>query len=167
MQQGYSGSAVRRKGALVEKLSSDRAFAESPERQRDLMALSRRLAILPRIERIVGPAITMQYVDGIEGLTEANAERAGQALRLLHGQSGYPHPCHTGIAWLLEGASARMARSAFGPALVAEVEASYPADALIHSEPQQVIEQPDGRIVFIDIEQCGMGSRYQDLAQVY
>ena len=44
---------------------------------------------------------------------------------------------------------------------------NYPNDSLIHSEPGQFIEKEDGSIVFIDFEGIGMGSRYQDLGQIY
>jgi thiamine kinase-like enzyme len=51
--------------------------------------------------------------------------------------------------------------------ILPEIEADYPCDALIHSEPVQFIEKKDGSIVFIDFEGIGMGSRYQDIGFVY
>jgi hypothetical protein len=166
MQQGYSGSTVRRSGDLVEKVSSDGEFCANPARQRDLIALSRRLGILPRIERIDGAALIMAFIAGEEGLTRANAARVGQALRVLHAERGYAHPCMTGMAWLLEAANARLGQISPGRQLPADFLAAYPADALIHSEPVQLIEQADGSIVFIDFEGIGMGSKYQDLGFV-
>lgn len=78
MQQGYSGSAVQRRGKLVEKVSSDQSFIESQERQQDLIALSQQVPVLPSIEHIASPSIFMEFVDGQEGLTLQNATRAGR-----------------------------------------------------------------------------------------
>lgn len=167
MQQGYSGSTVRRKGKLVEKVSSDQGFIASPERQQDLVALSRRLAVLPRIHSIASPSIFMEYVAGQEGLTKQNAARAGQALRLLHEQRGYPHPCMTGLDWLIGLANENLAQMSLSRRIPSEITGEYPPDALIHSEPTQLIEKRDGSIVFIDFEGIGMGSRYQDLGFIY
>lgn len=167
MEQGYSGSTVRRKGNLVEKVSSDQAFTQSKERQRDLVDLSQRLAILPRIDHIASPSIYMEYVDGQEGLTEENAPQAGKALRLLHERRDYPHPCMTGLWWLVEMANESLAQRNFRERIPSQVESEYADDALIHSEPCQLIEKKDGSIVFIDFEGIGMGSRYQDLGFIY
>jgi hypothetical protein len=167
MEQGYSGSTVRREGCLVAKTTSDRGFVQSAARQRDLVVLSQRLAVLPRIDRIEGPVIYMEYIEGSEGLTLKNARRAGQALRQLHEQRDYPHPCFTGVAWLIEGANDSLARTDRDLRIAPEVAVEYPADALIQTEPAQFIEKPDGSIVFIDFEGMGMGSRYQDLGFVY
>ncbi len=167
MLQGYSGSTLRRQGELVEKVSSDESFTGSAERQRDLIALSQHIPVIPRIARIAGPSIFMEYVDGQEDLTLRNAPRAGKALRLLHDQRGYPHLCMTGIAWLIELANNNLAEWNLQPRVSTELVREYPADALIHSEPTQLIEKQDGSIVLIDIEGMGMGSRYQDLGFVY
>lgn len=167
MKQGYSGSTVGRKGNLVEKVSSDTTFVSSKERQRDLIALSQKLAVLPGIDHIDGRAIYMKYVEGQEGLTEGNARRAGTALRLLHEQRAYPHPCMTGLEWLIRMANANLARIHHGFTIPADLRAKFPVDALIHSEPVQFIEKEDGTLVFIDIEGIGMGTRYQDLGFVY
>jgi hypothetical protein len=167
MQQGYSGSTVQRKGKLVEKVSSDQSFTESQERQRDLIALSQQLPILPRIDHIVSPSIFMEFVNGKEGLTKENAPQAGKALRLLHEQQGYPHPCLTGLDWLIELANENLAQMRLSQRIPFEFMDDYPNDALIHSEPTQLIEKADGMIVFIDFEGIGMGSRYQDLGFIY
>ena len=167
MQQGYSGSSVKRKGKLVEKISSDQTFIESLDRQKDLIALSQKIAILPRIDHIDSPSIYLEYVDGQEGLTKQNAQRAGEALRLLHEQQAYPHPCMTGLDWLIERANENLAEFNHSQRISPEVTGNYPGDALIHSEPVQLIEKKDGSIVFIDFEGIGMGSRYQDLGFIY
>jgi hypothetical protein len=166
MKQGYSGSIVRRKGDLVQKISNDEGFISSRARQRDLIALSRRIPVLPRIEGVQGHSIYMEYVEGREELTEQNARRAGQALRLLHEQRGYQHPCQTGLQWLIHMANENLARTGSHQDF-ADFATGYPMDALIHSEPVQFIEQKDGSIIFIDIEGIGMGARYQDLGFVY
>jgi hypothetical protein len=167
MKQGHSGSTVQLKGNLVEKISSDQTFIHSKERQKDLMVLSKKLSILPRIDRIDKQAIYMDFVDGGEGLTEQNARRAGKALQLLHEQSDYPHPCMTGLKWLIQIANDNLARMNYGQLIITEIETEYPSDVLIHSEPTQFIEKQDGSIVFIDFEGIGMGSRYQDLGFIY
>jgi aminoglycoside phosphotransferase len=167
MKQGYSGSTVQRKRNLVEKLSSDQNFTESEERQKDLAALSQKIAVLPRIDHIASPYIYMEYVDGQEGLTKLNAQQAGKALRLLHEQQGYPHPCMTGLNWLIELANENLAQFNFSQQISIDVIGEHPSDALIHSEPVQLIEKNDGSIVFIDFEGIGMGSRYQDLGYIY
>jgi hypothetical protein len=167
MKQGYSGSSVQRKGNLVKKISSDQTFMQSKERQQDLTALSWNLDLLPRIDRIDRHAIYMEYVDGREGLTEHNVLRAGAALRRLHDQRGYPHECMTGVYWLIEMANENLARMGRSERIPAEIEAEYPCDALIHSEPTQLIEKNDGSIVFIDFEGIGMGSRCQDIGFIY
>lgn len=166
MNQGYSGSVLRREGDIVVKISSDETFMESAQRQNDLIALSRRLRVLPRIHRIDPPALYMDFIAGHEGFTLANAARAGEALRLLHAQRDYPHPCMTGVGWLIDMALEHRAQTSAGYPIPADMEAEYPSDALILSEPQ-FIEKPDGAIVFIDFEGMGMGSGYQDLAHVY
>lgn len=167
MKQGHSGSSVMRKGNLVEKISSDRAFMHSRERQKDLIALSQKIAILPRIDHIDTQAIYMDYVDGQEGLTEHNAQQAGKALRLLHEQRDYQHPCMTGLKWLIQLANDNIARMDHRQLMMDEILPAYPTDALIHSEPTQFIEQKDGSIVFIDFEGIGMGTRYQDFGYIY
>lgn len=163
MQQGYSGSSVQRQGRLVEKVSSDQSFSESQARQADLIALSRKLAVLPMIDRIESPSIFMEFVEGHEGLTLQNAPQAGKALRLLHEQAGYSHPCMTDLHWLIELANENLALMRVSQRIPLEVADDYPRDALIHSEPVQLIEKQDGSVVFIDFEGMGMGSRYQDL----
>ncbi len=167
MKQGYSGSTVQRKGHLVEKISSDQTFMHSQERQADLITLSRKLAIFPRIDHIDRQAIYMDYVDGQEGLTIKNARQAGKALRLLHDQRGYQHPCMTGLVWLIQLANENLARINYAQIISGGIEAEYPNDALIHSEPVQFIEKQDNSIVLIDFEGIGMGSRYQDIGFIY
>ena len=167
MKQGYSGSTVQRKGNLVEKFSNDRTLMDSQGRQNDLVALSLKLAILPRIVHIDRQAIYMEYVDGQEGLTEHNARQAGKALHLLHEQRDYPHPCMNGLTWLIQMANLNLVRLDDSQIIMAEIEAEYPSDALIHSEPVQFIEKQDGSIVFIDVDGIGMGTHYQDLGFIY
>ena len=162
MQQGFSGSLVQLKGNLVEKISSDDSFTSSKERQSDLITLSHKLDILPKIDHIAGRSIFMEYVEGKEGFTVHNARQVGKGLRLLHEQRKYPHPCMTGLDWLIQ-----MAHKNYGHKDFSDFKAEYPIDALIHSEPAQLIEKKDGDIIFIDIEGIGMGSRYQDLASIY
>jgi len=164
MKQGYSGSAVRRVGEHVEKRTSDIAFAEDMARQKDLMALTARLPLLPRITHVDGDLIVMEFVEGVEGPTERNVFRLGESLRLLHDQNenSYPHPCHTGVDWLIDLANDNLAQSTHATRVSPEIKKHFEDDALIHSEPQ-FIETTDGRIVFIDIEGIGRGSRYQDL----
>jgi hypothetical protein len=163
MMQGYSGSTLRLVDGQVEKVTSDRAFAEDTGRQTALIDLSRRTTILPRIARVEGATILMEYIDGNEGLTELNAQQAGASLRLLHNLSGFTHPCLTGVDWLVLLANTNLAR-ANSPTRVSQgLTQHFGNDALIHSEPTQFIETNDGRIVFIDIEGIGRGSRYQDL----
>jgi hypothetical protein len=106
-------------------------------------------------------------VEGHEGLTEHNAWRVGRALRCLHDVGDYRHPCMTGIQWLVDLANDTLERMNEQQRVRASVIAEYPTDALIHSEPVQMIEKQDGSIVFIDIEGIGMGSRYHDLGFVY
>jgi hypothetical protein len=166
MNQGYSGSALRREGNTVVKISSDADFVQSAPRQRDLMALSAGLPVLPRIHRIDPPAIYMDYVEGREGFAMDNAARAGHALWRLHAQQAYSHVCNTGMDWLLALAGPHLSHFGDRDQAGAALHAEFPLDALIHSEPQ-FIEKPDGSIVFIDIEGIGMGSRYQDLAHAY
>jgi hypothetical protein len=167
LQQGYSGSIVQRKGKLVEKVSSDQSFIDSQERQRDLVALSQQVPILPRIDHIASPSIFMEYVDGQEGLTKQNAAQAGKALRLLHEQQSYPHACMTGLNWLIELANDNLGQMSLSQRISNEITNEYPSDTLIHSEPTQLIEKKDGKVVFIDFEGIGMGSRYQDLGFIY
>ncbi len=167
MNQGYSGSSVWREGPFVAKASSDQTFLEEPDRQRDLMALSRHLTLLPHIDRLDQGILYMEFVEGHEGLTEHNAQRAGMALRQLHARHDYPHPCTTGVWWLIHMANENLARVNSDYRVDADLETQYPDDALIHSEPVQFIERPDGTIVFIDIEGIGMGSRYHDLGFIY
>jgi hypothetical protein len=166
MKQGFSGSKLQLVGNLVEKISSDDSFTSSQERKKDLLALSHKLDILPKIDHITGKSIFMEYVVGREEMTTDNALQFGKALRLLHEQTDYQHLCMTGLDWLIQLANENLAQynryedfSGF--------KGEYPIDALIHSEPGQFIEKEDGTIVFIDIEGIGMGSRYQDLGSIY
>src|SRR6266516_1940209 len=131
MKQGFSGSKVRLTGNLVEKISTDENFTSSKERQKDLIALSHKLDILPRIDRIVEQSIYMEYVEGHEELTGQNARQAGKALRLLHEQSDYPHPCITGLDWLIEMANENLAHQHYGSKDFSGFKAEYPIDALI------------------------------------
>ncbi len=166
MSQGYSGSSLHRTGDIVVKASSDATFVQSEHRQKDLLSLSSKLDIFPRIHRINPPAIYMEYVEGVEGFTNTNAQKAGQALRRLHEQREYQHPCMTGLNWLVDMANSNLSQLVDAGQIGEELEAEYPCDALILSEPQ-FIEKQDGSIVFIDVESVGMGSSYQDLAHVY
>lgn len=166
MLQGFSGSSVRRTGHLVEKVSSDGEFTHNKYRQQDLLALSRALPILPRIDRIEGPSIFMEYIEGPTGLSLHSAQAAGKALRLFHSQHGYAYPCFTGMLWLVNLANYNLAEANASLRIPPEVINEYPIDALIFGEPQW-IEKADGSVVFIDLEEMGMGSRYQDLGQIY
>ena len=163
MQQGHSGSFVERVGATVRKITADGAFAQNLVRQKDLISLSRRLKILPRIIRVEGDLIEMEFIGGSEGLTAQNAFQAGASLRLLHDRRDFPHPCLTGIGWLIEMANANLIRAGASMRFSEDLARQFQNDALIHSEPTQFIESTDGEIVFIDIEGVGLGSRYQDL----
>jgi hypothetical protein len=167
MKQGFSGSKVQLVDNLVEKISSDDSFTSSPERQRDLLALSHKLDILPKIDHITGKSIFMEYVVGREEMTTDNALQAGKALRLLHEQTDYPHLCMTGLDWLIQLANENLAQYNGRYEDFSDFRREYPIDALIHSEPGQFIEKEDGSIVFIDIEGIGMGSRYHDLGSIY
>jgi len=167
VKQGFSGSIVQRNGNFVEKVTSDQDFINSKARQNDLMALTRKITVLPYIDHITGSSIYMEYVDGQEGLTKLNARQTGKALRILHEQQGYPHPCMTGVNWLIEIANDNLAHMNLSQRISSEVTSEYPNDALIHSEPVQLIEKKDGSVVFIDFEGIGMGSRYQDLGFIY
>jgi hypothetical protein len=109
----------------------------------------------------------MEYIDGQEGLAIQNARRAGQALRILHQRRDYPHPCMTGLAWLIHLANENLEQTNHTQRISPNIIAEYPPDALIHSEPVQYIEKTDGSIVFIDFEGIGMGSCYQDLGFIY
>lgn len=166
MEQGFSGSTIQRTGQLVEKVSNDEAFVQNTYRQKALLALSQELPVLPRIDRIDGPSIYMEYIDGKEGLTKHSARKAGRALRLFHSQRSYPYSCITGAAWLVDMANYNLAEANASLRIPVEVVNDYPIDALIFGEPQW-IEKKDGSVVFIDIEGMGMGSRYQDLGHVY
>jgi hypothetical protein len=167
MKQGYSGSTVRRIGNHVEKISNDQTFIHSKDRQNDLFALSRKIDVLPDIIRIDHQTITMDYVEGREGLTINNARKAGEALRILHNQRDYPHPCMTGLAWLIQLANDNLGQTKHSIRLSPEIITEYPTDALIHAEPVQFIEKNDGQVVFIDFEGIGTGSSYQDLGFIY
>lgn len=163
MRQGYSGSSVKRSGGLVEKLTADLAFSNDADRRQDLIFLTRRLAILPRIMRVEGSLIVMKFIEGNEGLNRENAFRVGTSLRLLHDQQNFMHPCLTGVAWLIEMANANLIQSGAAARIPKDLARHFPNDAVIHSEPTQLIESARGEIVFIDIEGIGIGSRYQDL----
>jgi hypothetical protein len=167
MKQGYSGSTVKRTGNLVQKTTTDRVFMQSSARKQDLVALSQKLDILPRIYRIDEQSIFMDYVDGCEGLTEQNARQAGKALRRLHEVPDYQHPCIYSVHWLITLANNNLARMNYHQRVSTQFETEYTPDALIHSEPVQLIEKQDGSIVFIDFEGIGMGTRYQDLGYIY
>lgn len=166
MKQGYSGSSLRRVNGLVEKLTTDHVFAEDVARQRDLLNLSRGLKILPRITKINGALIVMEFVRGSEGLTKQNAYEAGTALRILHDQQDFTHQCLNGVHWLVEMANINLCQTNTSMRISEELVWHFQNDALIHSEPTQFIRTDDGRIVFIDIEGIGLGSRYQDLGFV-
>ena len=167
MKQGHSGSKVQLTGNFVEKISSDESFTSSQERQKDLIALSQKLDILPSIDHFAGRSIYMEYIKGHEELTGHNARQAGKALRLLHEQRDYQHLCMKGLDWLIKMANENLARNHYSFRDFSTFKAEYPIDALIHAEPDQFIEKEDGTIVFIDIEGIGMGTRYQDLGSIY
>lgn len=166
MNQGYSGSALRREGDIVVKVSSDEAFVQDRQRQKDLIALSQVLDVLPRIHRIDPPALRMDYIAGHEGFTLNNARRAGDALRRLHDHQPFAHGCTTGVDWLAMMAGDVQLPNDMRRWTAGALEQEYPADALILAEPQ-FIERQDGSIVFIDFEGMGAGSRYHDLAHLY
>lgn len=166
MNQGYSGSALRREGNIVVKVSSDAAFVQDRQRQKDLIALSQSLDVLPRIHRIDPPALHMDFIEGHEGFTLHNAHRAGDALRRLHDHHPFPHLCTTGVDWLALMAEDVQVQVDIRSWMAGALEEEYPIDALILAEPQ-FIERPDGSIVFIDFEGMGAGSRYHDLAHIY
>jgi hypothetical protein len=167
MKQGFSGSKLQLIGNLVEKISTDDSFTSSQERRKDLLALSHKLDILPKIDHITGKSIFMEYLVGHEGMTIDNALHAGKALRLLHEQTDYQHLCMTGLDWLIQLANENLAQYNGRYEDFSSFKSEYPIDALIHSEPGQFIEKEDGSIVFFDIEGMGMGSRYQDIGSLY
>jgi hypothetical protein len=166
MKQGHSGSSVERKGHDVEKRTSYHAFAQDLKRQSALMALALRLPCLPAIHRIEGDLIVMEFVDGTEGLTAHNAHTAGSALKLLHDESDYEYRCETGVDWVLALANKNLEQAGSRWRIAESIADAFLDDALIHSEPTQVIQRHDDSVVFIDIEGIGRGSRYRDLGFV-
>ena len=167
MKQGYSGSQATRKRDLVVKKTSDVGFARDPDRQRTLKRLSGELEVLPTISDIKGDELIMEYIPGEEGLSTGNVESVGEALRYLHGQTGYPFPVSTGTGWLRELASQALSDRSIEPELLPDLTPDPGDNRLIHTEPVQVITKGNGTVVFIDIEGIGMGSRYQDLGFIY
>lgn len=165
MLQGYSGSTLRLAGGYVEKVSTCGAFVEDSGRQMALRELSQRTSLLPSIVSVEGATLRMEFIRGSEGLTERNAARVGAALRALHELRGFDYSAITGVDWLISLANDTLARAKIPLRVPAELQESYPHDALIHCEPQ-FIEAESGEIIFVDLEEMGLGSRYQDLGFV-
>lgn len=163
--QGYSGSTLRLVDGYVEKVSSCRAFVEDRGRQTALQELSQRTRLLPSIVSVEGAMVRMEFIHGTKGMTERNAAQVGASLRLLHGLNGFPYRAITGVDWLISLASASLAQAKSPFRVSGGLREHYPHDALIHCEPQ-FIQTEAGEIVFIDLEEMGQGSRYQDLGFV-
>jgi hypothetical protein len=166
LTQGFSGSQVTRNGEFLIKLTSDEYFSKSKERQNALMALTKQLSILPTIYEINESQIKMEFISGFEGITVENALQTGLNLKLLHTQTCYPFPISTGTEWLREKAIQAAPIKAKDTSAI-DFKTFESNLVLIHGEPTQVINRPNGEVVFIDIEGIGMGSRYHDLGFVY
>jgi hypothetical protein len=166
MKQGHSGSTIKKSRGVVEKRTTYAEFGKNLRRQRDLMTLTARLPVLPTVNAVNGDVITMEFVDGTEGMTERNAHAVGSALRILHEQRGFGHRCDVGADWVLTLANENLARASVSLRIPDTVASAFPDDALIHGEPTQIIERHDGGIVFVDIEEIGWGSRYRDIGFV-
>ncbi|MFB3880648.1 MAG: hypothetical protein ACE149_05260 [Armatimonadota bacterium] len=163
--QGYSGSALRLVDGRVEKVSSCAAFVEDRSRQTALQQLSNRTRLLPSIVSVEGATMRMDFIRGSEGLTEHNAAQVGAALRSLHELRGFPYPAITGVDWLISLANDSLAQAKSPFRVSEDLQEHYPPDALILCEPQ-FLQTEAGQIVFIDLDEMGQGSRYQDLGFV-
>ncbi len=165
MLQGHSGSTLRLVDGYVEKASSCAAFVEDRGRQLALQELSRSTRLLPSIVSAEGATLRMEHIRGQEGLTECNAAQVGAALRLLHTLPGFAYPAVIGGDWLISLANASLAQAQTRLRVSEGLREHFPNDALILCEPQ-FLQTEAGEIVFVDLEEMGHGSRYQDLGFV-
>jgi aminoglycoside phosphotransferase len=74
----------------------------------------------------------------------------------------------TGIDWLLDLAKSNLTRlRRLLPTEFAEEIRALPRDTIVHGDPTNVITDLDADLYFIDWDECGLSSRYQDLGHVY
>jgi len=164
---GYSGSNLELEDGIVRKVSSYlRDCPDYPARQRFFQALNAAFPYMPHTQPLDGGILEMTYIPGQEGIQGIDFHTFGRIVRQLHELDIPAPPKDTGIYWLLELAQANLADDTLFPAL-SRLVAKLPDDSIVHGEITQVITDPDGNLFIIDWDECGLGSKYQDLGFVY
>jgi hypothetical protein len=166
---GYSGSSVQRIDGIVRKQSTYlRRCPDYAERREFLNALSAAFPSIPNLRLFDEGLMEMDFIEGREGIEEIDFQQYGGLVRELH-TIEIPAPAKdTGLDWLVDLAVANLGQSEWqaGIELVRPFR-GLPADAIVHGEITQVITDATGRLYLIDWDECGWGSKYQDLGFVY
>ena len=81
---------------MVEKLTTDRAFSKYVDRQRDLITLSHRLTVLPRILRAKGSLIVMEFIEGesVRSVMTPEGMDFEEVAQIIHGLGNALHAAH-------------------------------------------------------------------------
>ena len=168
---GHSGSDlhlqdgwVRKRSAYLERCSDD----DYVSRAAFLLQLQPNYPHMPRIKFLDDREMAIEFIPGREGLDGLDLPKFGQAVRILHNLQITGPLKDTGIDWLLEFATENL--NQVGGKLNQQklkLFQDFPKDTVVHGEITQVITRLDGEIYILDWEECGMGSRYQDLGFVY
>jgi len=168
---GHSGSKLDLRGGWVWKHSSYLARCSEKDyrlRVTFLLSLNDLFPHMPRLNFLDHREMAIKFIAGWEGIEGLDFSRFGRVVRKLHSLEITGPPKDTGIDWLLTLADENLSRvggKLDEPTL--KLFDAFAEETVVHGEITQVITRPDGSLYILDWDECGMGSRYQDLGFVY
>jgi hypothetical protein len=168
---GHSGSKLHlHKGWVWKRSSYLSRCSEKDYRLRAafLLSLNAQFPHMPRINFLDNREMAIEFISGWEGIEGLDFSQFGQVVRKLHSLEIMGPPKDTGIDWLLTLAAENLTR--VGGKLdetTLELFDAFTEETVVHGEITQVITRPDGSLYILDWDECGMGSRYQDLGFVH
>ena len=168
---GHSGSKlVLHKGWVRKRSSYLVRCSETDYRLRAafLLSLNAHFPHMPRINFLDHREMAIKFISGWEGIEGLDLPKFGRVVKELHNLEITGPPKDTGIDWLLALADGNLTR--VGEKLdesILRLFGEFTEETVVHGEITQVITKPDGSLYILDWDECGMGSRYQDLGFVY
>jgi hypothetical protein len=133
-----------------------------------LLSLNVNFSHMPRLNFLDDRTMEIEYIHGKEGLEGVDYRKFGEIVNKLHNLKIIGPRKDTGLYWLVSLAEESMKRVGMDlEKRLLERFRIISDDAVIHGEITQLITTPDGALYIIDWDECGLGSRYQDLGFVY
>jgi len=168
---GHSGSKLDLHDGWVWKRSSILTRCSEKDyqfRAAFLLSLNDIFPHMPRMNFLDHRVMAIKFIAGWEGIKGLDFSKFGRVVGKLHNLEITGPPKDTGINWLLTLADENLTR--VGEKLdesTLKLFDAFAEETVVHGEITQVITRPDGSLYILDWDECGMGSRYQDLGFIY